>query len=58
MIDTVALLGAKGEDVERQLMDVYNLEEKLANVGPMFVDFIYFGHFEQNGKAIPFGLGK
>ena len=32
MIQTVGLLGAKGKDVERQMMDVYNLEYEIAKV--------------------------
>ena len=32
MIQAVALLGAKGEDVKRQMMDVYDLETKIAEV--------------------------
>lgn len=32
MLDTVKLLGGEGEDVERQLMEVYEFERKIADV--------------------------
>ena len=32
MVDVVALLGGKGNDVKRQLMEVYDLEKKIAEV--------------------------
>jgi hypothetical protein len=32
MVDIVALLGAEGEDVERQMMEVFDLETKIAEV--------------------------
>lgn len=44
MIKAVALLGAEGKDAERQMMDVYDLEKKIAEVSFLNKDFSLTQH--------------